>query len=535
MVVDEGSAITASRAADDTSAARSDAGVLLELRGISKRFPGVIALDNVNFELRRGEVHVLFGENGAGKSTLINIIAGTFSPDAGHFAFDGREIVHLTPHRARLIGISPVFQEFSLVPELTVEENLFLGREPTKAGVLARGTMRARAREIMAELGFDLDPTYKVQDLSRAHQQMVEIAKAFLTEVRLLILDEPTASLTEAEAAKLFALVAKLKAAGVGIIYVSHRMREIKEIGDRITVLRDGRNVTTVKSGDVTENELVELMTGRQVDVLFPHIDYRPTEKVLEVENLTLTNGIVTEASFYARAGEITGIAGLVGCGKSELIRAIYGLEHIAAGQIRVHGRKIDHPAPIASLRAGVCYFPSDRVAEGLALGRPVRENASMAALDLPAFAIRSILRRKNERRVVQDVVDRLKLRPPMIERMLAHLSGGNRQKVLLARGLTRDVSIFLFDEPTVGVDVGAKVEVYELMKTLVSRNVAIVLVSSELPEVLNLSNRLYVMDRSRIVAELTGADINEQEVLSHYFRETQPNGAEGRAAGGQA
>jgi ribose transport system ATP-binding protein len=512
------------------AAARTDDGFLIELAGISKRFPGVVALDNVDFDLRRGEVHVLFGENGAGKSTLINIIAGTFPPDSGTFKYQGREISHLTPHQARVIGISPVFQEFSLVPEMTIEQNLFLGREITSGGLLNRPAMRSRALEIMAELGFDLDPNRKVGELSRARQQMVEIAKAFLTEVRLLILDEPTASLTEAEVSKLFDLVAKLKGAGVGIIYVSHRLREIKQIADRITVLRDGHKIKTVKTGDVSETELVELMTGRKIGVLFPHIAHQPKEKLLEIERLTLANGTVNEVSLHARAGEITGIAGLVGCGKSEVVRAIYGLEPIASGTIRIAGAAVAHPTPAGSLAAGVCYFPSDRVAEGLALARPVRENASMAALDLPAFAWRRILRRQSERHAVQQVMDRLKLRPPQIERRVATLSGGNRQKVVLARGLTRNVAVYLFDEPTLGIDVGAKAEIYELMKALVAQNIAIVLVSSELPEMLNLCNRLYVMHRSRLVAELTGPDINEPQVLAHFFRE-EPRG-EGAAAG---
>ena len=505
-------------------AARDDA-PLLELSGVSKHFPGVVALDGVDFDLRYGEVHVLFGENGAGKSTLINIIAGTYAPDAGSFKFQGETVGHLTPHTARVIGISPVFQEFSLVPDLTVEQNLFLGRETTRGGFLQRPAMRARAQEIIRELGFDLDPDCKVRELSRAHQQMVEIAKAFLTDVRLLILDEPTASLTESEAARLFDLVAKLKASGVGIVYVSHRMLEIKQIADRITVLRDGRKITTVGAGDVSENELVELMTGRKIGVLFPRIEQNPAENLLEVEDLTLANHAVNNASFYARAGEITGIAGLVGCGKSELIRAVYGLEVVSSGTILVNGEAVT-PSPTALLKRGLCYLPSDRVAEGLALSRPVRENASMAALDLPTFSWRGVLQRGSERRAIQAVVEKLKLRPPSIERAVANLSGGNRQKVLLARGLTRDISVFLFDEPTVGIDVGAKVEVYELMKALLATGVAIVLVSSELPELLNLSHRLYVMHRSRMVAELTGADINEPEVLSHFFGEQLPGDA---------
>jgi ribose transport system ATP-binding protein len=263
-------------------------------------------------------------------------------------------------------------------------------------------------------------------------------------------------------------------------------------------------------------------MTGRKIGVLFPKIEHKPGDKLLETEHVTLADRSVNDVSFHARAGEITGIAGLVGCGKSEIIRAIVGLEPIESGAVRVRGVNVISPTPAAMMKQGVCYFPSDRVAEGLALARPVRENASMAALDLPGFSRHRILQRRSERRIVQAIVEKLSLRPPLIERAVASFSGGNRQKILLARGLTRDISIYLFDEPTVGVDVGAKIEIYELMKSLVATGAAIVLVSSDLPEVLNLSHRLYVMHRSRMAAELTGADINEPEVLSHFFREQQ-------------
>jgi len=461
---------------------------------------------------------VLFGENGAGKSTIINIIAGTFSPDKGEYLFNGRRMAFPSPHRARTLGISPVFQEFSLVPELTVEQNLFLGREAARGGFLQRRAMRARAQALIERLGFALDPSRKVRQLSRAHQQMAEIAKALLADVKVLILDEPTASLTEAESEKLFAIVEQLRASGVGIIYVSHRMREITRIADRITVLRDGRHIKTVRRGEATDNDLIELMTGRKVEMLYPSIDHRPSGVLLDVRGLTLEDGSVRDVSFVARAGEITGIAGLVGCGKSELVRAVYGLEPIQSGQVQVCGAAHPSPSPAASLRAGVCYFPSDRVREGLALARPIRENASMAALDRPEFSRRGWLRPRSERRTVQGIVQRLQLRPPQIERPVGGLSGGNRQKVLLARGLTRPVKVFLFDEPTVGIDVGAKLEVYEMMKSLVAGGMAVVVVSSELPEVLGLSNRVYVMHRSRMVAELSGGQATEAAVLSHFF-----------------
>ncbi|MBR1131838.1 sugar ABC transporter ATP-binding protein [Bradyrhizobium iriomotense] len=493
---------------------------LLALRGISKRFTGVRALDRVDLDVHAGELHVLFGENGAGKSTLINVVSGTFPPDEGTFHFGGEDIRHLTPQRARSIGISPVFQEFSLVPSLTVEENLFLGREVTRGGILHAREMRKRATALIDELGFDLDPSQRVDDLSRAHQQMTEIAKALLGRVRLLILDEPTASLTERETSRLFELIARLKSQNVGLIYVSHRMREIRALADRVTVLRDGRHIRTLDAATSTDSELVELMTGRKIDLLFPTITHKPDKVMVDVENLTLADGSVRDVNFHARAGEITGVAGLVGCGKSELIRAIYGIEPIVSGTIRIDGLPYDFPAPRRSLRNGVAYFPANRVAEGLALSRPIRENASMTVLDLPAFARFGVLRQAVERTTIQRVMEQLQLRPPNIERTAGALSGGNRQKVMLGRALTRELSVFLFDEPSVGIDVGAKLEVYEFMKRLVEAGAGVIVVSSELPEVLALSNRLYVMHHGRIAAELTGAEKTEQNVLASFFRE---------------
>jgi ribose transport system ATP-binding protein len=447
------------------------------------------------------------------------VIAGTFPPNEGTFRFGGEEIRHLTPQQARAIGISPVFQEFSLVPSLTVEENLFLGREISSKGVLRAREMRKRAKALIDELGFDLDPSKRVDDLARAHQQMAEIAKALLGRVRLLILDEPTASLTERETGRLFELIARLKGQNVGLIYVSHRMREIRALADRVTVLRDGRHIRTLDAATSTDSELVELMTGRKIDLLFPTIQHKASKVLVDVENLTLIDGSVRDVNFHARAGEITGIAGLVGCGKSELIRAIYGLESIASGVVRIDGTPYEFPAPRRSLKRGVAYFPANRIAEGLALSRPIRENASMTVLDLPSFARFGVLRQGAERATITAIMEQLQLRPSNIERAAGALSGGNRQKVMLGRALTRDLAVFLFDEPSVGIDVGAKLEVYELMKRLVEAGAAVIVVSSELPEVLALSNRLYVMHNGRIAAELKGAEKTEQNVLASFFK----------------
>lgn len=491
---------------------------LIEMTGIKKRFPGVLALDQIDFELRPGEVHVLFGENGAGKSTLINVISGTFGPDGGTYAFCGEPIANLNPYRARQIGISPVFQEFSLAPDLTIEENLFLGREISRAGVLNKREMSQKVAQVLDELGFELSASRRVGELSRAQQQMTEIAKALLHDVRVLILDEPTASLSERETERLFQIIDELKAKGVGIIYVSHRMAEIKRLADRVTVLRDGRLVGTVEAAVVTEEKLVEMMTGRTFDALFPLIENRAGDTLLQTTQLTTSDRLVDHVDFTVRAGEVVGIAGLVGCGKSELARAIFGLEDIESGNIELLGEEIKRPTPAHMLRTGLCYFPSDRVAEGLALPRAIRENMSLAALDLPAFASRGILKIRSERRLAQEMIKRLTVAPGDPEKRVEFLSGGNRQKVMLARGLERDVKVYLFDEPTVGIDVGAKAEIYNLIKEMAEGGAAVVVISSELPEVIHLSHRAYVMHRGALVADLTGDDINEATILSHFF-----------------
>lgn len=491
---------------------------LIRMQGIQKRFPGVLALDGIDFELEPGEVHVLFGENGAGKSTLINVISGTFVADGGSYTYCGENLHHLTPHHARQIGISPVFQEFSLAPDLTVEENLFLGREIARGGMLNKRRMRARAHEVLDELDFDLNPNARVGSLPRAQQQMTEIAKALLQDVKVLILDEPTASLSEHETDKLFEIIAKLQVQGVGIIYVSHRMAEIKRIANRVTVLRDGRLIGTVDIDDVSEDRLVEMMTGRTFEALFPHIEFNPGDCQLETRGLCTVGGQVMNADFRVHAGEVVGIAGLVGCGKSELARAIFGLQDISGGEVIVGGRTQSDLSPASMLRSGVCYFPSDRVAEGLSLSRPVQENMSLAALDLDRFSNKGFLRRKKEAENAAEMAAKLAVNPPDIHRRVEFLSGGNRQKVMLARGLTRDIKVFLLDEPTVGIDVGAKTEVYNLIKELTEAGAAVVVISSELPEVIHLSHRAYVMHRGSIVAELRGEDINEATVLSHFF-----------------
>ncbi len=510
----------ASAQADTAPSPPADPGrvELLRLTAITKHFPGVKALSGVDFDLQAGEVHVLFGENGAGKSTLINIIAGTFAPDDGVMTLRGQPIRLSSPHHARQLGVNAVFQEFSLVPTLSVQDNLYLGREHKRAGILDKTAIARGTSETLALLQFHLDPKAQVGSLSRAEQQMVEIAKAIQGEPSILILDEPTASLTENEANNLFALIERLKVQGLGIVYITHRIQEIHRIADRVTVLRDGQLVATVAAGDISESRLVELMIGRTIEALYPAIDYQPARVMVRTDNLSLTNGRVHDVSIEVRAGEVVGLAGLVGSGKSEIGRAIYGLEPIGRGVVEIGGETIAHPTPRGMLDRGVVYIPPDRREEGLVAMRPVRENMSLGALGLPTFSRFGILRRRLERLAVREIAQRLNLRPLNVERQVASFSGGNQQKVVLGRGLTRDVEVFIFDEPTTGVDVGAKVEIYGFMKELCERGAAVLLISSDLPELLHLANRAYVMHRGEIRAELIGDALAEEAVLANFF-----------------
>ena len=491
---------------------------LIEVLHVTKQYPGVRALDNVHFELQPGEVHVLFGENGAGKSTLISILAGANHPTSGDLLFRG-EPMHLeSVHDARALGISAVFQEFSLIPQMTVEENLFLGAEETRLGLLDKKALHARAGEILAELDFALDPKKRIDHLTRAEQQMVEIAKAFRSDLSVLILDEPTASLTQHETEQLFRLVAKLKAQGIGIIYITHRMGEIREIGDRITVLRDGRYIATVDAATTSEDELVRLMTGRVIDEIFPAVVLKPGEELLAVSGLTAADGSVADVDLAVRRGEIVGLAGLVGSGKSEVAQAVFGARDIERGTIRFKGEDVTGATTRAMLDRGFLYLPADRRVEGLMMMRSCRENMSLAALTERPFSNGYFLDRRGETAKVNDLADRLNLAPRRIERAVDHFSGGNQQKVLLARSLTRDFDCIVFDEPTVGVDVGTRVAIYRFIADLAEAGTAIVLISSDLPEILHLTHRAYVFYRGRVQAELAHDELSEENVLKHFF-----------------
>jgi ribose transport system ATP-binding protein len=494
---------------------------LLKLENISKRFPGVSALYKVDFDLHEGEVHVLFGENGAGKSTLINIVAGALRPTTGRILYRGKETHFPNVHSARKVGVHAVFQEFSLIPQLTVTQNLFLGVEKGRYGFLEKKKTHKQTKEILERLGFELDPRKKIVYLTRAEQQMVEIAKVFGSDLSVLILDEPTASLTEKETERLFALIEQARNNNVGIIYITHRMGEIKRISDRITILRDGHYIATVKTDSVTDNELVELMTGRVIDQIFPTIQYNPTETILSVHNIKTVDNSVNDVSMEFKKGEIVGMAGLVGSGKSKVMRACFGIEEIKSGKIIFEGNELTKVTPAKMLDMGMFYIPPDRRNEGLVMMRNVRENITLAALPLLKLSLYSMfLKRKNERGLALDLSQKLNLQPLKIERSVDLFSGGNQQKILLAKVLTRNTKIFIFDEPTVGVDVGTRAAIYEFLGDLCQQGAAIVLISSDLPEILHLTNRVYVFYRGDLRAELKGEEITEQNVLFHFFEQ---------------
>ncbi len=489
--------------------------LLLKAENITKTFPGVKALDKVSFDLRAGEVHVLFGENGAGKSTLTKVLAGSYLPDEGQIHLRGRKMDFKNPYDARRHGISAVYQEFSLVPKLTVVENLFLGRELTKRGLLDKEAMLRRARRSLEDLGFDLDPLAKVGGLKRAERQMVEITKAFQEKMSVLILDEPTASLSDKEVIRLFEIIGRLKGEGVGIVYISHRIDELKKVGDRISVLRDGRNVATLNMAEADEETLISLMTGRDYEEIFPVIDTKPGRVILEVQGLSTVTGL-HDISFQVRAGEILGLAGLVGAGKSRVGRALYGLEGVTSGKIILDGYAVEGPSPISSLKSGVMYFPADRHKEGLVLCRSVRENQTLAAL--PLFEKRGFIDLKREESMVRGIVKKMNVRPGRIHNAINNLSGGNQQKVMLSRGLTREVKLFIFDEASCGIDVGAKREVYLFLKEQAERGAAVIFISSELPEVLHLSHNIVVMHAGTVAKTLPGRGASEEDVLSACF-----------------
>ena len=491
----------------------------LDLRGIVKRFPGVVALNAVGFEVRAGEVHALLGENGAGKSTLIKTIAGVYRPDAGEILIDGRPASIHSPHDAQVLGISTIFQEFTLAPDMTVAENIFLGREPLRIRALSivdRGELIRRTRDVLVSLDLQIDPQAMVKDLGVAQQQMVEIAKALSLEARLIIMDEPTATLTAHEIDRLFASIRRLRARGVAVVYVSHRLDEVQAICDRATILRDGTYVATVAVASTSIDEMIRLMVGRDLKDKFPKVTIEPGEEALRVERLT-RKGVLHDVSFSVRRGEIIGIAGLVGSKRTETARAIFGADPIDSGRIYLHGKPVKVRTPADAIDLGIALVPEDRKRQGIFAVLSVRENIVLSALR--QFSRGGILDLRAERVKAQEFVSTMRVATPDVEKRVLDLSGGNQQKVVIAKWLNTHADVFLFDEPTRGIDVGGKIEVYRLMGELLSRGAAIVMISSELPEILGLSDRILVMREGRICGEFTRAEASEQTILNCALR----------------
>ena len=497
----------------------TDASPFLQLQAIVKRFPGVLALNNVGLDVVPGEVHALLGENGAGKSTLIKVISGVYRPDAGTIQIDGRPVDIRTPHDAQALGISTIYQEFTLAPDMTVAENIFLGREPLRVRALSivdRKALIRQTRDVLGSLDLQIDPEATVKHLGVAQQQMVEIAKALSLDARLIIMDEPTATLTSHEIDRLFEAIARLKQRKVAVIYVSHRLDEVKAVCDRATILRDGTFVATVPVGSTTIDEMIRLMVGRDLKDKFPKVKSEPREEMLRVEQLT-RKGVLHGISFNVRRGEIVGIAGLVGSKRTETARAIFGADPIDSGRILLRGKPVSVRTPGDAIEHGIALVPEDRKRQGIFATLSVWENVVLSALR--RFSRRGILDVRREKQRAQEFVASLRIATPDLEKRVLDLSGGNQQKVVIAKWLNTNAEVFLFDEPTRGIDVGGKIEVYRLMGELISRGAAIVMISSELPEILGLSDRILVMREGRICGEFDRADATEEKILNCALR----------------
>ena len=490
---------------------------LLEMRGITKRFPGVLALDNVRFDLKPGEVHVLLGENGAGKSTLIKILSGVYQKDEGEILIDGQPVEIQNTHHAQQLGISTIYQELNLIPQLDIAKNVHFGREPMILPALQWidfGTMYRDTQRVLAELGVTLDPRTVVRDLGVAQQQMVELAKALSFESRIMIMDEPTAALTEQEIRELFSTIRKLQDRGVGIIYISHRLQELAQVGNRVTVFRDGCHVGTRNLADVTTDELIAMMVGRTLDDRFPKVTVERGAEALRVEGLN-QEGVLRDVSLVAHHGEITGIAGLMGAGRTEMAHAIFGITKPDSGQVFIDGERVTIHSPRDAIDAGLAYLPEDRKGHGLVLLMSVANNVIMAGADSLSTGL--VIREGEKNRVVEQYIHALNIRTPSAGQQVQYLSGGNQQKVVLAKWLLSRARVIIFDEPTRGVDVGAKVEVYQLMNELIKQGVAIVMISSELPEILAMSDRILVMHEGTLVKEFADPKSVTEELVLGY------------------
>ena len=479
------------------------------MKGVSKSFPGVRALAGVDLVLHRGEVLALLGENGAGKSTLIKILAGAYRPDAGSIVINGHALSFANPIHAQRAGISVIYQEFNLIPSLSARENIFLGRERTCKGFIQRRAEQSRALELFAHVGVQINPETPCRELAIGQQQVVEIAKALSQDARIIVMDEPSAALTSPEVERLFGIVRELKARGIGVIYISHRLDEIFRIADRVMVLRDGQRVATRPTDQVTREALIEMMVGRKLESEFPKRSATVGKERLVVKHLC-RRGKVRDVSFSIRAGEVLGLTGLVGAGRTETARLIFGADRSDSGTITLDGRMLRLQNPRDAIRAGIALLTEDRKSQGLVLGQSVRENFGLP--NLSQVSSLGFVQQRRESSAFARFVESLRIRIPHHEQLARNLSGGNQQKVVLAKWLQRNCEVIIFDEPTRGIDVGAKYEVYLLINELAAQGKAILMISSELPEVLGMSDRILVMHQGRISGELADASNATQE-----------------------
>ncbi len=485
----------------------------LQMNSITKTYPGVRALDSVSFDVARGEVHALCGENGAGKSTLMKILAGAQPMDTGEILINGEQVHMTTPQKAMELGVSIIYQEFNLVPYLNAAENIFLGREPKAAvpGFIDFSKMYSDSQAVIDQLGVELNVRTPVNSLSIAQQQMVEIAKATSRNSTIIAMDEPSATLTEHEMHALFDLIRSLKAKGVSIIYISHRLEEIFEIADRVTVLRDGKYVGTKPISETNREDLIKMMVGRELTDIIPKVPAEIKGPALSVKGLT-RKGVLEDINFTVHQGEVLGLAGLVGAGRTEVARAIFGADAIDAGEIWLDGKQIKVRSPKDAIRQGIGLVTEDRKALGLILGMVIRENISMANLD--ALTKLGFVNRGEEKRVALKYIEDLMIKTPSCEQTVQNLSGGNQQKVVLAKWLFTESKVLIFDEPTRGIDVGAKTEIYHLMNRLAANGAAIIMISSELPEILGMSDRILVMHEGRIAGELSREQATQEKIM---------------------
>ncbi len=491
--------------------------VLVLMEGIEKSFPGVHALSQCQFELRSGEVHALVGENGAGKSTMMKVLAGIYTKDAGRILYKGQEAVIPNPRAAQQLGISMIHQELNLMPHLTVAQNIFIGREPRRQFkfVLDEGEVNEKTQQLLDMLHLKLNPRTKVSDLTVAKQQMVEIAKSLSFNSEVLIMDEPTAALTESEIEELFRIIRQFRDKGVGVVYISHRLEELKQISDRVTVMRDGRYIGTVLTPEAKVDQIISMMVGRTIYEAAPEVPEKTDQEiVLEVKDLNRAP-VLRGVSFDLRKGEILGFAGLMGAGRTEAARAIFGADPLDSGEVYVRGKRVHITSPSDAVRHGIGYLSEDRKRYGLTLGMDVEDNIVLAAFR-KFLGFLGVVNRTLTRRAAEQHVKSLSIKTPGLQQRVKNLSGGNQQKLVIAKWLTADTDILIFDEPTRGIDVGAKSEIYKLLNDLARQGKSIIMISSELPEILRMSHRIVVMCEGRITGALSSTEATQETIMRY-------------------